>query len=278
MRKWIPLLIIFTFFSLTASALGINNIGMEVEPSRFEMLVAPNRGSIGAITLTNTGTEPLMINANLCDWNMDEQGTASFSPPNLSPASCAGWVTFNPRVFRLNPGKKQVVRFSIAPPANTRTSEYRGAIRFFTQLISKQPGAVSAGNVMVTLYAALPGVKRNGLIKKMEASYNPATKTLNTTLLVESTGSAHIRFNGKYQIKNSSGMAVGEGFYPGSVVFPGQTRHLKASWNGRLEPGEYSVEAILNFEGPSYAVRNELGEYPPNLSALKAAQKISVSH
>ena len=251
----LSMMIVMSFTTYSAN----NTIQMEIEPARFELLVSPGRASTGAIIVKNTGDQPMLVSTVTCNWDMNEAGESTFDIQEPKNDSCAGWLTFNPRKFRVEAGKQQIVRFGVTPPLNCKIGEYHGAIQFQTQpVITDQNSTLSMGNVMVTMYTALPGVQRSGRVVSGQATYFPQQKVINSALEVESLGTAHIRFTGIFVVRNSSGQYVGEGTYVGNVVFPGKKRILQGYSQLDLAPGKYTVESILKFESPLYTSQNKL--------------------
>ncbi len=257
-----------------------SSIQMEIEPARFEIPLTPNRTTTGAIVIKNKSGQAVQISAMTCDWEMDEYGNPDFAEPSSRSDSCAGWITFNPRRFRIEGGKQQVVRFGITPPAAAKTGEYRSAIRFGTQpLITNENATLISGNIMVTIYAVLPEVERDGRIARAEAGYAADSKIISSVLEVESLGTAHIRFTPSFQVKSADGRIVAAGNYDGGVVFDGQKRILHGYCLSELAPGQYTVESVLQFQDPFYIDRNkqQLPEYPPGVSQLNAAAGFTVN-
>lgn len=244
----------------------------------MEVRLSQAGAATGTLWLKNRSGKPLLISATAYDWDMSINGTSAFFAPAARKDSCAGWIVLNPRKFKVESAKQQMVSFIVTPP-DVERGEYRGALIFNAQAAVRDrndPTGLS-GNVAVALYCNFPGVQRQGRILKAESHYNAVQKTIESLLEVESTGTAHIRFRGSFAVREENGKTVGLGGYDGNVVFPGRKLLLHGLCQRKLVPGKYVTESVLKFQAPLYAAgRNGLAEYGDGLTQLEAVSEFEV--
>lgn len=235
-------------------------MSLQVQPARCEFMVVSGRPYTSAVTVSNDSPVELKVVATITDWTLDPKGGMTTLP--AGDDSTAKWVRFNPREFKLGPGKSQVVRFTVTAPAGAAPGEHRSAI-FFRTTGEPPKGAETEAVVTyalaVPLYANVPIVKRTAKFESFAVSYAPG-KGLWVEARLTGTGNAHFRFEPVFEVKDMGGRTAATGSLDRLIVLPGQTVTAQGSWPGTLPPGVYSVEAKFKFEAPLYT-RGLLFEY-----------------
>ena len=168
-----------------------------VSPPRF-MLEIGSRPVGGAIRLYNISNRPVQVVASASHFDLDSQNRVRVIPPTAQ--SLDQWLVYNPTRMRIEPGKEQVVRFSIRPKAKPAPGEHR-AMLFFTEDLGQR---ASAGGVQVkfrvgvAIYGMAAPVKSIGRLHS--ASLSRSGRQMELVLDVQSTGNAHVRLNGQYTL------------------------------------------------------------------------------
>lgn len=272
-KKWMVITISCVFITMGLWAnLAHCAATITVDPARIEVMVKPGVNNTGAILVSNPGTDTVRLGAEVRDWNMNEKGDPIFAQPKDGKNSCASWIRFNPRIALLNPGKKQIVRYSIAPPKGTLSGEYRAAVLFSVESAESGQKKLSlSGNVATTIYANVAPIQRRGELLSSVASYQKGILT--ACSVIRSTGNAHLRFDGSFVIIDANGMEVGKGKYQGKAVFPGQERELIGEWKGQLKKGIYKIRSNFSFLPSLYA--QNMGEYA-EVQGLKSTLELNV--
>jgi P pilus assembly chaperone PapD len=97
---------------------------LEVSPLRVELAASPGGTITQAVSLTNTGTEPVRVRARLSDWDLARDGAPQFeSAPEGGPYSATAWVRIAPPEQVLPPKKEGTVRFSVATPSSAQAGD-----------------------------------------------------------------------------------------------------------------------------------------------------------
>ncbi|HEY8343852.1 MAG TPA: hypothetical protein VIL66_01525 [Bacillota bacterium] len=243
--------------TLLFSTSGQSTTQLIIQPSRFELLLTPGKVETQAITILNNGTDTLRIGVDVRDWEMDEEGNPLFTIPGEASSSCATWLRFNPRLFQLAPGARQVVRFSLTPPAQAPAGEHRCAILFAGEPV-EETALTMVSNILVTIYGYTPPVTRRGSLEEVFIDYCK-DNGLQLRCKINSSGNAHLRCTGRFKVLDGNKTVLGEGFYKGNVVFPGRSRFFTSQLPLELPPGLYHVESEFSFVPPLYA--GDLAEY-----------------
>jgi len=224
---------------------------LEISPLTLELQVDPGRAYTGTVELNNTGPETQHVKAYCQDWALKPDGLVVFLDAGKLPQSASPWVALSPTEFDLEGGTSAQIRYTIRPPADA-AGEFRSVIIFegVAQEVTLH-GAPS--RVIPRLGAVLyvqcgPAGQSQARISQFQMSSDGGTIT------VDNTGSGHLRFTGKLEIRHS-GQVVRSTDFEGFVVLPApfsqhQARIAKETLSG-LAPGDYEVVAIFDCGGPS---------------------------
>lgn len=269
--KLVILLCVFISMGIWANIAGSATM-ITVDPARIEILVKPGVSTTGAILVSNPGTEPLRLGAEVRDWNMNAQGEPVFAHPRDRTDSCAGWIRFNPRVTLLNPGKQQIIRYSITAPKGVSSGEYRAAVIFAVEAADDAQENLSiSSSIATTIYANVGPIQRRGELLSSSATYSEGIMTVKS--IIKSKGNAHLRLNGSFLVTDANGNTVGEGRYRGKAIFPGQERELVGEWKGKLEKGTYRIRNSFRYIPSLYA--ENMAEYN-HLRGLDSSVELNV--
>lgn len=262
-------------FSILLSTNGQGATQLIIQPSRFELLLTPGKAEAQAITIINNGTETLRIGVDVRDWEMDEAGNPLFTIPGEASSSCATWLRFNPRLFHLEPGARQVVRFSLTAPSQAPAGEHRCAILFAGEPV-EEAALTMVSNILVTIYGYTQPVSRRGSLEEVFIDYHK-DNGLQLRCKINSSGNAHLRCNGRFKVLDGNKTVLGEGAYKGNVIFPGRSRFFTGHLPLELPPGIYHVESEFSFVPPLYA--GDLAEYglEPGNAGLKNTTAFEVN-
>lgn len=165
-----------------------------VSPSMFELKIG-SQPVTESLRLRNLKKKAITLKAEVYNWTIDEQNQLKMVPPN--PQSIDQWMVINPVVFTIEPGKEQVVRFSIRPRSIPDAGEHRAIIYF-----SEQPTAGNVGGVEILfklgvgIYGYTDPVKHAAVLNSL--TLDRATGTLRTDIL--NSGNVHTRLKGDYTI------------------------------------------------------------------------------
>ena len=154
------LFILITF--ILFSELTFANV--RVEPARIILNALNKKHSTGLVEVINTGEEEIELKALLNDWAVDEKDGLIFFEAGKTEYSLNTLIKFNPRNFKIQPGKKQIVRFTISNPGVKEIiKELRGVVFFEqeTDFIDAATGSKVKSQIGTIIYYIPEGVKYN---------------------------------------------------------------------------------------------------------------------
>lgn len=116
---------------MLVSAPAAAQVSVEVSPLRVELQTRPGGSTTQAITLSNSGKDPIRVRARLSDWDLARDGAPQFEGVAAgSPFSATAWVRIAPPEQVIAPGAEATVRFSLTVPADVDAAGYRTGILF----------------------------------------------------------------------------------------------------------------------------------------------------
>lgn len=188
----------------------------QVSPTRFEFSL--DKRFTNFFTITNNSESTLRIRIYPKFIEFGEGGKFMEKVGHIHDLS--RWMVFNPRLVTIRTKQKRIIRFSVRPPKEIDTGEYR-AVVFFEELPAEAKGSFKAGKTPgVTLDLKLLtrlGVTLYGLRgeAKIEAKFEPGEYVLTNNQLTYNahfmnTGNIHLPVNIHAQLLNDAGDTLEE--------------------------------------------------------------------
>jgi len=214
-------------------------------PPRFEIRIAAGQTSRQVLSLQNDNPTPARFRIYTADWNLEPNGTASFSEA-LAPDSCRPWVALERREITLPAKAGMRFRFEITPPAETPPRECRFALMVEgTETTLVRQGAVDVpvgARLGVIVYAALGNVvPQIEIARSYVGDYQDQKRV--PMLEVRNTGQAHARLEGFLNGVSAAGTRYD--IFPLNLpILPGQTRVIP------LQATRGKDDPVVTFEYP----------------------------
>ena len=281
MKKFLPLLSIFTFFTLTTPVLA-NTIPLTVSPARQEITMKPGETSTGILKLINTSDVPLSGTLKVVNFIVeDNQGTPVFLENQIfsSNYSAASWIKLPYNRLTIPANDKIEIQFQVNASQDAFPGGHYAGLIF--EAVSGQDlssgvtgtgspevgsnttssGAAIAPRIASLLYLNIPGdYEEMAMVTKF---YTPKLSQhgpldINTNILNQSP--THIRPTGIITITNMFGDILTHLPLEEQNIFPDATRtyqntiptkwlfgryqaHLQASYGTQGK----SLESIIYF-------------------------------
>jgi P pilus assembly chaperone PapD len=236
----------FTIFApvLLASA----EVSIGVAPIRVEHFFREGEKGTDMILVTNEGTTPTRLKVSIEDWTLTKEGTPVFMKVEKNPYSCAEWVRINPVDFRVGPGQRREVRYTITVPQGISERGYRAAIIFET-VAEATPGekikrVLVQGRIVTILYQVVGKPIPKGHAKSLRAELKKTG--IDFVLALQNTGNVHFRTKGTLTVKDSTGQKLVETGLPDVPVLPESEREIKISSGKLLPRGSYAALAVID--------------------------------
>lgn len=244
-KIYILVVILFLVFLLSF------NVGatVRVEPARIIINTLAQSRSTGTIEVINKGEEAVELKAVLNDWSLNEEDALLFFDPGQSSYSLAGLIKFNPRVFTLQPGKKQIVRFTINTPENPE-KERRGVVFFEqeTDYTAGETGSKVVTQIGTVIYLVPENIKYNFKFTGLRVYKTPPPEPQPVVLSVENAGTGHFRYYLSYKVVDSQNkLVMEEKFNNEFIILPEYKRKITFMLAERLKPGDYKLMLQFSF-------------------------------
>lgn len=200
--------------AIAAAAVAIPafSFGIGLQPTTVEMSIQPGERQRQVINIGNVHQEDaISLTLGLADWELDENGQISLTPPGDTESSAANWVRFSPAFVTLNPGEtEQVIVDMSAPIRIDRQGDYRFALIASTLLPEERSGqsGVWKKYQIASLFYLTMG---NGESKPEITAATLTRSSEGEEALVfelENSGNAHSRLRGEIEISGDSGDTI----------------------------------------------------------------------
>jgi hypothetical protein len=199
-----------------------------------------NSQAKGAITITNSGKEPLRVRVYAEDFTYDRQG---FVSTTSHPQSAISYLQFAPRELVVPPGVTRNVRIGATLPSSLPDGEYRAVI--FLEDLKEQKILTGANNRSVNVKVRIASVFyfNKGVInsepKVNGAIWDPSKREIK--MLVANTGKTTAYPDIEWRLERD-GKVVAKDQISGFLLQSGVERELSLDLGGKpLTPGNYSI-------------------------------------
>lgn len=234
---------------------------VEVSPLRVELKSAPGGSTTQAITVNNTGTEPVRVRATLSDWHLARDGSPQFVEAENARYSATAWIRLAPPEQVIEAGKEGTVRFTLAIPADAEPAGYRTSILF--EFGPASGGAVAARTMAVRsriatlIYANVGEPPAAVELTDLRSRVTPGQPPQIVAVL-KNTSRRTVRTRGTLTLYDKSGAAVSESVVPDVPVLPESEREIAIpavnADKPSPPPGEYRVEVKIDAGLPALIV------------------------
>jgi hypothetical protein len=158
-----------------------------------------------------------------------------------------GYIKFNPRIFTLEPGASQLVRFTVAAPKSGFAGELRGMV-FFEEETPLSDGGVHAKlitEVGSTIYAAIDPIQ----LKLQLASVKvvEVNGRISAALNIRNEGSSHVRYRIAYKVVNAKNALIAQDQVQEKILLPGFQREISFPVTGDFPIGKYRLWLEIKF-------------------------------
>lgn len=235
---------------------------IEVSPLRVELKAASGAMTTQAVTLSNTGKEPVRVRATISDWHLSRDGSPQFVEASDARYSATGWLRIAPPEQVIEPGKDGIVRFTVTIPAGTEPAGYRSSILFEFGPASGDP-VVRAHDVAVksrigTLIYVNVGEPAAAVeLTDLRTRVRPNHPT-EIVAILKNTSRRTVRTRGTLTLYDKSGAAVSQSVVPDVPVLPESEREVAIPAINADKPappaGEYRIEIKIDVGLPALIV------------------------
>jgi P pilus assembly chaperone PapD len=231
-------------------------LGVRIDKPKVFLTISPGAYDSGEIQVENTGSEAIPIKVYLEDWVYAQQdGGKEFMPKATTPLSCSDWITFFPSDFTLQPGKSQVVRYTINVPKDATGGHY--SVFFFETAGGDIKEVDQEGNnvfvKVLNRLGALFYVDAEGTVQKtaelQDLSISQKLNSLIVSANLVNTGNTYISCSGSFNILDKEGFVYARGEFEQAYTLPKDKIALRSAVSTTsLKSGNYDILLTLDFE------------------------------
>lgn len=212
---------------VTATAEGFSVL---VAPPRFELKADPGDVVRERLTINNPGGQAVTFLMRTADWDITEDGAATFHPPaELQPGSCRPWLRIERHKIRLPAHGKKRYRFEIHVPEDAPPGECRTAVMVEAppeDAVEAKAGSLNLpirGRIAVVIYLAIGDATPELQLKDVLLDEYQGQQT--PFIVVHNSGNAHGRTIGFVDAVDAEGKYHEFEITP-LPILPGQTRRV----------------------------------------------------
>lgn len=219
-----------------------------VEPGKFILVLKPGERTTNTISVKNVSDKATIVKAVVYDWTLNDQDQLVSSAVGSRTDSLNGCIKFNPRIFKLEPGANQLVRFTITAPKPGSAGELRGIV-FFEEESSVSGQGVNTKlvtEVGSTIYAAIEPVQLKFRLSSAKVATLPNGQ-LSLIINVRNEGSSHARYTITYKVINDKNVLVSQGQEKEKILLPGFQREISFPVTGNFTVGKYNLLLEIKF-------------------------------
>jgi len=224
---------------------------------QYQIVAVEERSATHVYRVMNLGALPVRLQVRPIEWTLDEHDQMVERPS--SDDGIAQWIVVSPTVLEIPPGESRAVRFALRPPSPPASGEHLAGLA-----LRQQAEGIASTNsegfaiqteveIRTAIYVTAGEVRRTGKIVAFDL------KPDRLRVRVENTGTAHVRFEGHYQIwaadsypglesaierRGNDREPIATGPLLPAPVLAGRSRWLDHPLSGSpLAPGRYTVVA-----------------------------------
>lgn len=230
-------------------------VSVEVSPLRVELQTEAGGTTTQAITIHNTGSEPVRVRASISDWHLSLAGAPQFAPAADGKFSASTWTRLAPPEQVIDAGGEGTVRFTLTVPAGVAAAGYRTGILF--EFGSADGTATARGHDVVVrsriatlIYANVGHADAAVDLEDLKAREVP-NQPVQVVALLKNRSQRTVRTRGTMTIFDHAGTKVSAIVVPDVPVLPESEREVAIDTSDReggrlLPPGEYRVEVRID--------------------------------
>jgi fimbrial chaperone protein len=223
------LLLTLAMLLFTPAETSAGGFSVLVAPPRYELKAKPGDIVRETLGINNPGNQPVTFLMRTADWDLTEDGAATFHAATLQPGSCRPWIRIERHEIRLPAQGKKRYRFEIHVPDDAVAGECRSALLVEAppeDVVDARAGSLNLpvkGRIAVIIYLSIGNAAPELKLKNtLLAEYNG----LQTPFLeIHNNGNAHGRTAGFVDAVDANGKRFEFEITP-LPILPGQTRRV----------------------------------------------------
>lgn len=226
--------------------LGIQPVG--VTGRFFALTLAPGETRELTVELANFGTAKVRARTYAADAYTIINGGFGARLDGEPTSGTTRWLDYTVDTLELAPRAGVQRTFKVSVPADTKPGEY------ISSLVIQSAESQSTGGTGIAIRQVLrqaiavairvPGPQTPGLVIGA-ATYRTIAGNSMVAVIVKNTGNIHLKPSGEFVLHDPKGVEVSRYPIAMDTVYAGTSTFIEVPFNGRLNPGDYTVELTL---------------------------------
>jgi hypothetical protein len=229
---------------------------------RVELKAAPGGMTTQAISVSNTGNEPVRVRATISDWHLSRDGAPQFVESSDTRYSASAWMRIAPPEQVIDVGKNATVRFTLTVPTDAQPAGYRSSILFefgpaSGDLVARRHDVLVKSRIGTLIYANVGEPAPAVELTDLHTRITPDQPT-HIIAVLKNTSRRTVRTRGTLTLYDKSGAAVSQSIVPDVPVLPESEREVAIPAINADKPsppaGDYRVEIKIDIGMPALLV------------------------
>jgi P pilus assembly chaperone PapD len=249
--------------------------GLGLRPMRLEMEVVPGTSRTASFMIEAPPSDADLrgrLILSLTDWSIREDTSVTYYDPGTQPKSASPWLIFSPADLTIASGQQRLVRVTANVPEGTPPGVYTSAL-----FVQERPPArlprkgeqlvYFRFRYVVTIYVIVQPVSGKGEIADFRLARD--ARGLHLVCQLKNTGTRHLRPAISWFIRSGQDEVIAERNIETTVLLPDATMNETLMIPNPLSPGEYEIEAQVDFHDgqPLQTIKRKV-----DVAALSASQ------
>jgi hypothetical protein len=223
-----------------------------VSPPRFELRGNPGDVLRDHVDIQNPDNQPVTFLLRTADWDMSEDGSATFYPPALQTGSCRPWSRIERLKILVPPKGSKRFRFEITIPKDAPAGECRLALLIEAprdEAVVTQANSLTIpvqARVAVVIYVEVGNAAPDLVLKSLAIDEYNGQRT--PVAILQNRGTAHARPTGFFEAVDNTGEQL-EFELMAMPILPGQTRKIPMQQAVMKDEPAHPINAPLQLKG-----------------------------
>lgn len=221
--------------------------GALVSPTQTEFSAKAGDQVSGKLLVNNEGTIVSDYRMSAESASIKNEDYERDFEKTTNPEKISTWVSFDKPTFRLEPGEKTNVYYTISIPKNAAPGTHFGTLFVSTTSSPNRAGISSQKKVGSHVFVAVQGqVERGGRIESFTAKLWQTGAPLESYLRITNTGNVHFFADTNFVVTDIFGNAKYK-FSNNLVVLPETTRRIPLQWEKAPSFGLFKLSGTVKF-------------------------------
>lgn len=223
--------------------------GITISPLTFELTADPGEMVSNKLLVTNPTGGSLIFEMEVQDFTAAGEGGEVIVGPDVDETlSMERWVSTNPMRFTLEPGKTQVVDFTVSVPQDGEPGGHYATILATIKGSTDVTGSAISQKVGSLVLLSVSGSIREELfIREFSVPSFSQQGPISFLVRFENIGSVHVMPMGFVTIADFFGNKVADVPLSPKRVLPGNTRKIEVMWDKRYPIGKFTATLVGSF-------------------------------